>query len=393
MRTLADQIAVAIENARLYESERERRRIADTLREVAEVVGSTLQLKEVLDLILDQLHRVVPYDSASVQLLARDRLEVIAARGFERPEEVLGVSFPLDDEHPNEAVIRGGQPLILPDAQAAYPVFRQKPYAHIRSWLGVPLMVKERAIGMITLDRREPWAFGEEDVQLALAFANQAALAIENARLYEQAQQAATLEERQRLARELHDSVAQAIYGVTLYAEAAARLLEAGQVDVADEHLRELRDTAQEALRDMRLLLFELRPPELERVGLAAALRARLEAVEGRTGLETELRVEGEGRLPTEIEEGLYRIAQEALNNALKHAQARKITVYLRHDERSVALEVADDGAGFDPKAVEGKGMGLRSMAERARLMGGELEIESEPGRGTKVRMNLELMG
>ncbi|HDH09943.1 MAG TPA: sensor histidine kinase, partial [Chloroflexi bacterium] len=176
----------------------------------------------------------------------------------------------------------------------------------------------------------------------------------------------------------------------TLYAEAATRLLAAGKVAKAAEHLRELRDTAQEALRDMRLLLFELRPPELEQVGLAAALQARLEAVEGRAGLETELRVEGEGRLPPEIEEGLYRIAQEALNNALKHAQARKVTVYLRQDERGVTLEVADDGIGFDPKAVEGKGMGLRSIAERVRLMGGRLEIQSEPGKGTRVRVSVE---
>jgi signal transduction histidine kinase len=207
----------------------------------------------------------------------------------------------------------------------------------------------------------------------------------------------AVAEERNRLARELHDSVTQALYGVTLYSEAAAGHLALGHTDRATEHLRELQDTAQEALAEMRLLVFELRPPILEELGLAAALQARLQAVEGRAGLKTEFKTNLEERLPLDVEEGLYRIAQEALNNALKHAQARYIRVHLRQDERMrpesvrVTLEIADDGIGFDPAtACQRGGLGLSAMEERAEAIGAMLRIESEVGSGTKVVVTWE---
>ena len=182
----------------------------------------------------------------------------------------------------------------------------------------------------------------------------------------------------------------QAVYGVTLYAEAAARLLSSGQVAAATSHLHELRSTAQQALREMRCLIFELRPPLLEKEGLLAALQARLEAVEGRSGLQTELKVEGDAVLTAEIEDGLYRISQDALNNALKHAQARSIRLLLLKGEQLVALEVADDGVGFDlATAEEHGGLGLCGMRERAARLGGTLTVESRPGEGTTVRVEV----
>jgi signal transduction histidine kinase/ligand-binding sensor domain-containing protein len=206
----------------------------------------------------------------------------------------------------------------------------------------------------------------------------------------------AVAEERNRLARELHDSVTQALYGVTLYSEAAAGHLALGHTDRAAEHLQELQETAQEALAEMRLLIFELRPPILEELGLVAALQARLQAVEGRAGLTTEFKTNIEERLPPDVEEGLYRIAQEALNNALKHAQARNIEVHLRQDEprrtepARVTLEIADDGIGFDlAMAPERGGMGLLAMEERAVELGGRLTVESAPGKGTSVRVSM----
>jgi signal transduction histidine kinase len=196
----------------------------------------------------------------------------------------------------------------------------------------------------------------------------------------------AVVAERNRLARELHDSATQSLYAVTLYADAAARQLSLGQGKSASDNLHKLRRTAKEALAEMRLLIFELRPPILEDQGLVAALQVRLEAVEGRSGLRTEFHVEGEGRLPPDVEEGLYRIAREALNNVLKHAQAHSITISLRLEPEAAVLEVADDGMGFDPGlAQDSAGMGLRSMAERAEAIGARFEIESEVGRGTNV--------
>jgi signal transduction histidine kinase len=202
----------------------------------------------------------------------------------------------------------------------------------------------------------------------------------------------AITEERNRLARELHDSVTQALYGVTLYSEAATGQLSLGHTDRAAEHLRDLQDTAQEALAEMRLLIFELRPPILDELGLVAALQARLQAVEGRAGLRTEFKTNLEERLPPDVEEGLYRIALEALNNALKHAQARNIEVHLRQDEprrtepARVTMEIADDGIGFDlATARERGGVGLSAMEERAAELGGRLTVESAPGSGTRI--------
>ncbi|MGQ9779560.1 MAG: HAMP domain-containing sensor histidine kinase [Bacillota bacterium] len=201
----------------------------------------------------------------------------------------------------------------------------------------------------------------------------------------------AVVEERNRLARDLHDSLTQAIYSLNLYSEAAGRLLAAGEIQTAAAHLAEIRTAARQALREMRLLVFALRPPALEQEGLVAALQARLEAVEARAGIQAELKAEGIGRLAPAIEEGLYRIAQEALNNTLKHAQAGRVTVSLRREGGFVVMEIADDGIGFDAGKGEGQGgLGLAGMAERAAALGGRLTIESVPGGGTVVRVEVK---
>jgi len=238
--------------------------------------------------------------------------------------------------------------------------------------------------------------FSPEQLSLIASVGHQVGVAVENARLYEQAEQAAALAERSRLARELHDSVTQSLYSVTMYAEAAARLLTAGQETTAAEYLRDARDTAQEALREMRLLIFELRPPALEEGGLTGALQARLDAVEKRAGVQAELRVEGvEGMadaewLPQAIQQELYHVAQEALNNSLKHAKAAKLRVCLRLKDDAVCLEVVDDGIGFDPTTAEARGgLGLPGMRERVQRIGGQLQIESALGRGTTVSVQV----
>jgi signal transduction histidine kinase len=196
--------------------------------------------------------------------------------------------------------------------------------------------------------------------------------------------------ERSRLARDLHDSVTQALYGVSLYAEAATRQLLAGDAELVVGHLHDIRETAQESLREMRLLIFELRLPTIQHEGLAAALQARLEAVEARVGLEIDFRAETNGSLPPDIEDGLYRIAQEALNNALRHAQARRVFVHLRQNGRGVRLEVADDGIGMDPASARAKGgFGLRGMEERAARLGGTLRVDSRQGQGTRISVEV----
>jgi signal transduction histidine kinase len=176
-----------------------------------------------------------------------------------------------------------------------------------------------------------------------------------------------------------------------MYAEAAARLLDSGDATTAIQYLRELRDTAQEALREMRLLIFELRPLALEKIGLVTALQARLNSVEARGGTHTELQVDGlqdPDQLPRSVEEELYHIAQEALNNVLKHSRARHTLVHLRFSEAETLLEICDDGVGFAPSAAgSAGGLGLTSLTERAQHIGARLDIDSAPGSGTQIRV------
>ncbi|MCZ7666872.1 MAG: sensor histidine kinase [Chloroflexi bacterium] len=209
--------------------------------------------------------------------------------------------------------------------------------------------------------------------------------------------QSAVADERSRIARDLHDSVTQAIYGVTLYADATRLALKDGELDIVAENLNELRAMAWEAMLDMRLLIFELRPPVLEEEGLVMALQIRLEAVEARSGVYTHFHTSGERPLPLPLETELYRIAQEALTNVVKHAQAKQVDVTLRFDETQVCLEIEDDGIGFETAAasslntsvVHSSGMGLRGIQERADKINGDLLIQSAPGQGTMLRITV----
>lgn len=196
--------------------------------------------------------------------------------------------------------------------------------------------------------------------------------------------------ERNRLARDLHDSVARTLYGFTLQAEAASRKLGLGNVQIVNEYLREIRQNAQQTLQEIRLLIFELSPPILVEAGLAAALKARLETVESRSGIQSKTDFPPMQRFPIRTETGLYRIAQEALNNALKHAQASRVQVSLKQDQDTgnLVMAISDNGTGFDTQVRLG-GVGLRGMRARADELNGKLWIESEPSQGTQVEVEV----
>ncbi len=182
----------------------------------------------------------------------------------------------------------------------------------------------------------------------------------------------------------------QSLYSITLLAEGWSRLSKAGRLDETEDPLAELGELAQQALKEMRLMVHELRPPDLEEVGMLGALHLRLGAVEKRAGVEARLVAGDVMDLPPPVEEGLYRIAIEALNNALKHADATEVTVRLQRTGGGVTLEVRDNGCGFDASRMdERRGVGLKSMRERAERMGGTLVVESAPGEGTKVQVKM----
>ncbi len=291
-----------------------------------------------------------------------------------------------------EGLIHSEAPLVW-DLQAVAtcsPVGAQLQQEGMAQVVSIPLKVKAQLIGVIQLGLRRGRTFSPEELDLLSAIGQQVGVSAENARLHQAVQQTAALEERSRLARELHDSVTQSLYSVTLLAEAATRLLTAGDTETAADHLRELRDAAQESLREMRLLIYELRPVALEKSGLVDALRLRLEAVEARSGIKSELRASGEERLTYELKTELYQIAQESLNNILKHAHASKVQIDLQFAEQGIRLEIQDDGVGFDLQAAAGSGgLGLAGIAERAKKIGASLQVDSSPGRGASIRVEL----
>jgi signal transduction histidine kinase len=199
------------------------------------------------------------------------------------------------------------------------------------------------------------------------------------------------MQERNRIARDLHDSVSQSLFGATMFADSAQAQIDAGQVDQAAESITKLGNAARIALGEMRLLIYELRPPLLESEGLAAALIARLETVERRAGFQLELDIQEVEGLSLEEEQQVYSIAVEALNNILKHAQAEKIRVCLDQEGNRCQLQISDDGVGFEPeKAYESGGIGIASMHERAALLGAHLVFQSDPGSGTKLVLTME---
>jgi signal transduction histidine kinase len=363
-----------------------------TLNTIAAEVSQSLDLKEILNNALDEVLAVMDMESGQAFRLEEETQTLItmAHRGLSEEFVRCTSRLPLEASMAGQAA-QAGQPIVrlvidYPEGELRELVKEEG----LQLVVSIPLMVHRRSVGALNLGTHTPRSVAAEELSLLAAIGHQIGVAVENARLYEQAQQLAVVKERNRLARDLHDSVTQALYGVTLYAEAAARQLLSGEMDLAAAHLCEIRDTAQESLREMRLLIFELRLPMLQQEGLAAALQARLDAVEGRVGLETEFKAEVDGRLSPEIEEGLYRIAQEALNNTLRHANALSVTVRLHQNARVVTLEITDDGIGFDPAtAQERGGFGLRGMEERAARMGGTLTVRSSPRKGTEIRVEV----
>ena len=263
-------------------------------------------------------------------------------------------------------------------------------HPNMRSFLGVPIVAPDGVIGAFYLTEKIGAPdFSDEDEELIGLLAAHAAIAIANARLYEQTRELSIVAERNRLALDLHDAVSQKLFGLVLNAETAGTLLERDP-EAARDQVAKLRTQAREALDELRSLVFELRPPDLERDGLGGALRKHVELLRRLEPHEIELVVAEDLPVDPARDREILRIAQEALQNAVKHAHAHHVTVRLGADDGGVLLEVEDDGVGFDPAApgARSRQLGLTSMEERAERLGGTLEIRSAHGAGTTVRLH-----
>lgn len=369
-----------------------------TLNAIAGVVSSSLDLKAIMNVALVKAMEAVRMEVGTAYSVAsgdqlEDRELTLAARVGLTPEFSARIGARKIGGTAIHVAAEAQQPVVwrvdnYPDLSVKHALELEG----VRQVINVPLSVKGKLVGVLNLGTQTPREIAPEEVALLGAIGQQVGIAVENSHLYERAEESAALAERQRLSRELHDSVTQQLYSVTLYAEAASRLLNTGDTDTAAQHLGELRDIAQEALRDMRLLIFELRPLALDKVGLAAALRTRLDAVELRGGIQTALRVDGiqdPEKLSHAAEEELYHIGQEALNNVLKHSHAQHVHVHLCFAGSDTSLEIVDDGVGYEAKnaANGGGGLGLASLKERAEKIGGALAIESAPNNGTRIQV------
>jgi len=286
-------------------------------------------------------------------------------------------------------VIEHKEALLIPDVTADARTGQALGQAGPLALLITPLQAGGRVLGLMSVLREPGRTFSLEEVALLGSLADQIGLAVEGDRLRQLAQQASVMAERGRLARDLHDTVTQLLYGLVTLAEAGQAQLEAAAPDAIQHTLARIAETARQALKEMRLYVHQLRPAVLAEEGLVGTLHQRLAAVEGRSNVQARLVADPSVDLPAPAEEALYHIAREALNNALKHARAASVSVTLSCQDGKVVMEILDDGCGFDPESVGQAGMGLTTMRERAEGIGGTLTVTSKPGAGTRVTVIL----
>ncbi len=364
------------------------------LTEISQQITSILDINELLVKVVRLIQRTFNYYHVGIGLVEDD--EVVYRVGSGDLWDDPGFQFKprrlkIGSEGITGWVAMTGEPALVPDVSLdLHYVWMQGSLT--RSELTVPITVKGKVVGILDVQSQNKGDFEQKDLELMQAIANQTGVAIENARLYEQARHLAILDERQRLGRELHDSVTQSLYGISLYAQAAAGKISSNQIDQARQYLEDIQNTAQESLADMRLLIYELRPPILDREGLISALQSRLISVEDRAGIKSSIKNNLTNRLSPDIEEGLYQIAREALNNTIKHAHAKNVLINIQQGPSIISMQISDDGTGFDPETAIREGcLGLSAIQERARSQGWQFHIESSPGNGTRITVEIGL--
>jgi len=400
MRDVTDRVAAyqSLERRveeRTLELER-RRKFAETLRDVLTILNSNRPLDEILDFVVIQASQLLDAEGVAVWRLRADgaALNIQAARGLDA-DFIAGVTIPIgrgvvgraaQERRPIAA--REARDTILEDGflvdNPKQRELLERTFSRYRSILAVPLLLKDEVYGGLVFYYPRPRQFSSEEVALAVTLSDHAVLAIENARLRSQAEEMAAAAERSRLARELHDAVTQTLFSASLIAEVIPRLWERNP-DEGRRRLEELRRLTKGALAEMRALLLELRPSALIDAPLGDLLRQLADAVTGRTLLPITLAVEGRRPLPPDVNITMYRVAQEALNNIVKHAKAKRIDITLQQAVEGVELRITDDGVGFAPENVPGDHFGLRIIRERAESIDAVLRITSRPGLGTEI--------
>lgn len=404
-QAFAAQAGIALANARLYQQVQtsaeglrdhvaQRTRELNALYDIAAVTSRHLDLQVLLDEALDLTLR--EFDCAAGAVLTLDdsgeRLLLLAERQLPAAQQGLLDDVAVKDLH-LPALQSIEAPIIVPDTndpqQAPGPALAKLG----RCFAAVPLRARGLALGLLVLLSDEVHVLDEQETRLLGSLADHIGIAMENARLRRESELLAVLHERERLAQDLHDSATQSLYSLTLFSAAARAQLRARNWETAEHYLTEVDNTADQAHREVRLLLHELNVGEARQPDLVQALYRRLRAVEGRSGITARLNAPDRVILPEKMELELYRVASEALTNALKHAQAQHVQIDIAQEDGRVEMTVSDDGRGFDmAEAAKGSGMGLSSIRQRVQSLDGACEIESRPGQGTRVRVTVPVV-
>ena len=408
------------EREHLLELERKQRLQAEALRRTATALSRTLNYEKILELILKQIGLIVSHDAANIMLIEGD-----TARIFHRPDDDKGESK-VDDsarifniaEFPHlQTIYTAGQPLIIANATESEIWVSTPETDWIKSYVGVPIKVRRQVIGFLNVNSATPNFYKETDAERLQALAHQAGIAIENARLFKsvsaQGEQLRALTnrlaeveeaERRQLARELHDQVGQNLTALSLNLKIVHDQIAACKNKPSDDIIAQLLnrladslDLVEETTVRSRNVMDHLRPPALEEYGLLAALRWYVTGFQSRTDVDVTINgAEPEPRLPVTVETVLFRIAQEALTNVARHAQASQVEVNLEAVTDGVRLTIADDGVGFTANLPEQadkderQHWGLLNMSERAYAVGGQCWVDSSPGEGTQVIVEIK---
>ncbi|MEW6504156.1 MAG: GAF domain-containing protein [Chloroflexota bacterium] len=404
-RMLSDQTALAIENARLFEAAERRRQIAESLRVILSILNSERPLDEVLHAIVSQAQQLLGAKAVAIHRLDSEKNLLIpeASVGLSK-EYVSSIHLPLGQGALGIAVLKR-RPVQVNDTIAVFSgkgvqsadgesirldeglINKLQQFAdRYGAVLAVPMVIKSQIYGGLALYYSTPRNFLPEEIELAVTYADQASLAIENARLIQQVKETAVLEERSRLARDLHDAVTQTLFSTTLTAEVLPRIWEKNPQE-GQKKLEELRELTRGALAEMRTLLVELRPAAMQEAELNDLIRHLGNAFIARARIPLSLSIEGNQPLPLDVKIAFYRVAQEALHNIAKHADAAQAWLNLTYTLDGLHLTIRDDGIGFDLNKLKPDHFGLGIMRERATQVGAQFCVESQPGEGTTISL------
>lgn len=377
-----------IEQKRSQALEMEERALMDALRDNLATMSRTLDLGKVLDQILENVGRITPYDGANVLLVESDLVRVVRQRGYSEKEGLV-VALPAMKLATLQQLMDSGKALAISDTTTS-PMWIGFPALDwVNSNVIAPIRANGRILGFLSLDSATRGYFTQVHAERLQSFADQAAIAIQNARLLDRAKRAAVLAERNRLANELHDTISQTLWSLILISERMpaiwGRDKQKGLANLATMH-----QLAQSALEEMRALLLELRPSVLGDEKLGNLIRQVAIIIAKRVGMQLAVKIEKQDAVSPEVQFVLYRVVQEALNNIAHHALAKKIEIYFNSEGGRVELSIQDDGIGFEPDEVEIGHLGLSIMKDRVHSIGGTLETISNQGTGTLIKVILD---